>query len=235
MKSATEVPDQILVLESAWLTAGSPRSRVDRFVNTSQHLAPPSPALGAGRRDLVKRQEPPCKLHLASAPPTRSGQSCWRAPRIQPAQACARVTASPRSCLDYCSRGRPPHQIQALDRTQPGLPMKRGKCATFTHDYKRNGTTTLFAALSVLEGKVIGRCVPRHRHQEFIGFIVTVERSVPPGKIIHAILDNYAATSIPRCWPGSRRIRDGHSTSRRPLAHGSTPSKASSLGSPGRA
>jgi len=88
-------------------------------------------------------------------------------------------------------------QIQALDRTQPGLPIKRGKCATMTHDYKRNGTTTLFAALSVLEGKVIGRCVPRHRHQEFIRFIATVERSVPAGKVIHAILDNYAAHKHP--------------------------------------
>ncbi len=86
-------------------------------------------------------------------------------------------------------------QIQALDRTQPGLPLKRGKCATMTHDYKRNGTTTLFAALSVLEGKVIGRCVPRHRHQEFIRFIATVERSVPAGKVIHAILDNYAPSA----------------------------------------
>ena len=84
-------------------------------------------------------------------------------------------------------------QIQALHRPQPGLPLKRGKCATLTHDYKRHGTTTLFAALSVLEGKVIGRCVPRHRHQEFIRFIATVERSVPAGKVIHAILDNYAA------------------------------------------
>jgi transposase len=73
-------------------------------------------------------------------------------------------------------------QIQALDRTRPGLPMKPGRCASMTHDYKRNGTTTLFAALSVLEGKVIGRCVPRHRHQEFIRFISTVERSVPAGK-----------------------------------------------------
>ena len=89
-------------------------------------------------------------------------------------------------------------QIQALDRTQPGLPLKRGKCATLTHDYKRHGTTTLFAALSVLEGKVIGRCVPRHRHQEFIRFIATVERSVPAGKVIHAILDNYAAHKHPR-------------------------------------
>ena len=78
--------------------------------------------------------------------------------------------------------------------------MKRGKCATFTHDYKRNGTTTLFAALSVFEGKVIGRCVPRHRHQDFIGFNATVERSVPPGKLIHAIhaiLENYAAHKHP--------------------------------------
>jgi transposase len=88
-------------------------------------------------------------------------------------------------------------QIQALDRTQPGLPLKRGKCATLTHDYKRNGTTTLFAALSVLEGKVIGRCVSRHRHQEFIRFIATVERAVPAGKVIHAILDNYAAHKHP--------------------------------------
>ncbi len=88
-------------------------------------------------------------------------------------------------------------QIQALDRTQPGLPLKRGKCATLTHDYKRNGTTTLFAALSVLEGKVIGRCGPRHRHQEFIRFLATVERSVPPGKVIHAVLDNYATHKHP--------------------------------------
>jgi hypothetical protein len=88
-------------------------------------------------------------------------------------------------------------QIQALDRTQPRLPLKRGKCATLTHDYKCHGTTILFAALGVLEGKVIGRCVPRHRHQEFIRFIATVERSVPAGKVIHAILDNYAAHKHP--------------------------------------
>jgi transposase len=93
-------------------------------------------------------------------------------------------------------------QIQALDRTQPGLPLKRGKCATMTHDYKRNGTTTLFAALNVLEGKVLGRCVPHHRHQEFITFLGTVERAVPAGKVIHAILDNYATHKHPavRDW-----------------------------------
>jgi transposase len=82
-------------------------------------------------------------------------------------------------------------QIQALDRTQPGLPLKPGKCATITHDYKRNGTTTLFAALNVLDGTVLGRCMKRHRHQEFIKFLNAVERRVPAGKIIHVILDNY--------------------------------------------
>src|SRR6201986_2812653 len=83
-------------------------------------------------------------------------------------------------------------QIQALDRTQPGLPMKKGRCGTMTHDYKRHGTTTLFAALNVLDGKVIGRCMQRHRHQEFIRFLNAVEANVPAGKLIHAIADNYA-------------------------------------------
>jgi transposase len=84
-------------------------------------------------------------------------------------------------------------QIQALDRTQPGLPMKKGRAGTMTHDYKRNGTTTLFAALDVLEGRVIGQCMQRHRHQEFIRFLNAVEGAVPAGKVIHVILDNYAA------------------------------------------
>jgi transposase len=73
-------------------------------------------------------------------------------------------------------------QIQALDRTQPGLPLKRGRAGTMTHDYKRNGTTALFAALDVLDGKVIGRCMQRHRHQEFIRFLNTIERETPVGK-----------------------------------------------------
>jgi transposase len=89
-------------------------------------------------------------------------------------------------------------QIQALDRTQPGLPMKPGRCGTFTHDYKRNGTTTLFAALNVLDGTVIGRCMQRHRHQEFIRFLNTVEADVPAGKVIHVILDNYATHKHPK-------------------------------------
>jgi transposase len=88
-------------------------------------------------------------------------------------------------------------QIQALDRTQPGLPLKPGKCGTMTHDYKRNGTTTLFAALDILHGTVIGRCMKQHRHQEFIRFLSAVERAVPAGKVIHAILDNYATHKHP--------------------------------------
>ena len=89
-------------------------------------------------------------------------------------------------------------QIQALDRTQPGLPMKQGRCGTMTHDYIRNGTTTLFAALNIPDGKVIGRCMQQHRHQEFIRFLNAVERTVPAGKLIHAIPDNYAAHKHPK-------------------------------------
>jgi transposase len=89
-------------------------------------------------------------------------------------------------------------QIQALDRTQPGLPLKSGKCGTMTHDYKRNGTTTLFAALNVLDGTVIGRCMQKHRHQEFIRFLNAVECEVPVGKVIHVILDNYGTHKHPK-------------------------------------
>jgi transposase len=93
-------------------------------------------------------------------------------------------------------------QIQALDRTQPGLPMKKGRCGTMTHDYKRHGTTTLFAALNVLDGSVIGRCMQQHRHQEFIRFLNAIEAVVPAGKLIHAIVDNYATHKHPkvRAW-----------------------------------
>src|SRR5262249_28278068 len=97
--------------------------------------------------------------------------------------------------------------IQALDRTQPGLPMKKGRCATMTHDYKRNGTTTLFAALDVLEGKVIGRCMQRHRHQEFIRFLNAVEREVPADKAVHVVLDNYATHKPHKGTPGLTRHR----------------------------
>jgi len=89
-------------------------------------------------------------------------------------------------------------QIQALDRTQPGLPLKKGRCGTMTHDYKRNGTTTLFAALNVLDGSVIGQCMQKHRHQEFIRFLNRIEATVPAGKMVHVILDNYAAHKHPK-------------------------------------
>jgi transposase len=88
-------------------------------------------------------------------------------------------------------------QIQALDRTQPGLPLKQGRCGTMTHDYKRNGTTTLFAALSVLDGKVIGQCQPRHRHQEFLKFLRQLDREFPGDRELHLVMDNYGTHKTP--------------------------------------
>ena len=96
-------------------------------------------------------------------------------------------------------------QIQALDRTQPGLPLKKGRCGTMTHDYKRNGTTTLFAALSMLDGKVIGDCMPRHRHQEFIRFLKKIDAETPPGLDLHLIVDNYGTHKHPRVKSWLRR------------------------------
>jgi transposase len=105
-------------------------------------------------------------------------------------------------------------QIQALDRTQPGLPMKKGRLGTMTHDYKRHGTTTLFAALNVLDGTVIGRNMQRHRHQEFIHFLNAIEAEIPPGKTVHVVLDNYAAHKHPkvRAWLGRHRRFTFHFT-----------------------
>ena len=89
-------------------------------------------------------------------------------------------------------------QIQALDRTQPGLPMKRGRCGTRTHDYLRHGTTTLIAALNVLDGKVIGQCLPRHRHQEFLKFLRHLDREFAAPLQLHLVVDNYATHKHPR-------------------------------------
>jgi transposase len=94
-------------------------------------------------------------------------------------------------CMDEKS------QIQALDRTQPSLPMKKGRAGTMTHDYKRNGTTTLFAALNVLTGVVIGQCLPKHRHGEFLKFLRMIDRQVPKGLQIHLIVDNYGTHNHP--------------------------------------
>jgi len=96
-------------------------------------------------------------------------------------------------------------QIQALDRTQPGLPLKPGRCGTRTHDYKRNGTTTLFAALSMLDGKVIGDCMPRHRHQEFLRFLKKIDAEVVAGLDLHLIVDNYGTHKHPRVKAWLRR------------------------------
>ena len=94
-------------------------------------------------------------------------------------------------CLDEKS------QIQALDRTQPGLPLKKGRCGTMTHDYKRHGTTTLFAALNVLEGKVIGECHSRHRHQEWLKFLRRLDSEFPPKLRLHLVMDNYGTHKEP--------------------------------------
>ena len=96
----------------------------------------------------------------------------------------------PESALVFCCDEK--SQIQALDRTQPGLPLKKGRCQTMTHDYKRNGVTTLFAAMNTLDGSVIGQCQTKHRHQEWLRFLRQIDRSTPKGKEIHLIADNYA-------------------------------------------
>jgi len=95
-------------------------------------------------------------------------------------------------CLDEKS------QIQALDRTQPGLPLKKGRCGTLTHDYKRHGTTTLFAALEVLQGRVIGQCYERHRHQEFLKFLRRLDQEFPGPTPLHLVMDNYGTHKHPR-------------------------------------
>jgi transposase len=99
-------------------------------------------------------------------------------------------------CLDEKS------QIQALDRTQPGLPLKKGRCGTYTHDYKRNGTTTLFAALDMLQGKVIGQCQARHRHQEWLKFLRRLDREYPDTLKLHLVMDNYGTHKTPevKAW-----------------------------------
>jgi transposase len=95
-------------------------------------------------------------------------------------------------CIDEKS------QIQALDRTQPGLPLKRGRCGTMTHDYKRNGTTTLFAALELAQGKVVGECYARHRHQEFLKFLQRLDEEFPDDLKLHVVMDNYGTHKHPR-------------------------------------
>jgi len=98
-------------------------------------------------------------------------------------------------------------QIQALNRTQPGLPLKKGRCGTMTHDYKRNGTTTLFAALDVLQGKVIGDFHKRHRHQEFLKFLRRIDREFADGRALHVVMDNYGTHGTPEVKTWLRKHR----------------------------
>jgi len=102
----------------------------------------------------------------------------------------------PENALVFCVDEK--SQIQALDRTQPSLPLKKGRAGTMTHDYKRNGTTTLFAALNVLKGEVIGQCLQRHRHQEFLKFLKTMDRNTDKDLDIHCIVDNYGTHKHPK-------------------------------------
>ena len=125
-------------------------------------------------------------------------------------------------------------QCQALERTQPMLPMGFGYVEDVTHDDKRHGTTTLFAALNVLNGAVLASCKPRHRHQEFLSFLREIDKPVAPELDVHCIVDNYATHSHPKikaCW---QRARTGTFTSYRPTAHGSIKSSDSSRSSPTR-
>jgi transposase len=160
----------------------------------------------------------PAAMAGASGISASSVRRIWRAHRLQPhrvrifklskdpafaAKPCciAGLYVAPPAHAIVLSVDEKP-QIQALGRTQPGLPMKGGHPATMTYDYERHGTTTLFAALNVLDGTVLGCCMQRHRHQEFIRFLNAVEAAVPAGKLVHAIVDNYATHKHPkvRAW-----------------------------------
>jgi len=101
-------------------------------------------------------------------------------------------------------------QIQALDRTQPGLPIKKGRCGTMTHDYKRNGTTSLFAALNIANGKVIGTCMEKHRHQEWIKFLNLIKKNVSAKQEVHIICDNYATHKHPKVKAWEKRYKRFH-------------------------
>ena len=119
-------------------------------------------------------------------------------------------------------------QMQALDRTQPGLPLKKGRAGTRTHDYKRYGTTTLFAALNTLDGKLISTCMKKHRHHEWLKFLRLIDRRTAPDKPLHLIVDNYATHKHEKVQRWLARHNDSTSTSPRPVLRGSIGSRDSS-------
>jgi transposase len=195
---------------------------------TRSSRIPPLGAEVADRVIALTQTEPPGEathwtgvaMAQAAGISVSSVQRIWRATVYShiayASSSCPRTPILCRSCATSSASMsiRPAHAIvlsideksqnQALDRTQPGLPLKKGRAGTMTHDYKRNGTTTLFASLNVLDSKIIGRCMQRHRHQEFIRFLNAVEAEVPVGKVVHVILDNYGAHKHPKvhAWLG---------------------------------
>jgi transposase len=169
------------------LTCGDPPGEMTHW--TGRAMANRRPGAAHGRAYLAR--QPPAAASLAHLQALHRSGSRREGRRYRRS---LHASAGPcRGALD-----RRESQIQALDRTQPGLPIKPGECGTMTHDYKRHGTTTLFAALNTLDGVVHGRCMQRHTHQEFIRFLNTVESAVPAGKLVHAILDNYATHKHPK-------------------------------------
>ena len=158
-----------------------------------RHPAAPARARRPCRRG-VRLPRASCRR---ASNPGRPGAHRSRPPNCASSPTCRRIYVDPPAhavVLSIDEKG----QIQALDRTQPGLPLKSGRAGTMTHDYKRHGTTTLFAALNVLDGTVIGRNMKHHRHQEFIRFLNPVDAQVPKRKAIHAIVDNYATHKHPK-------------------------------------
>ena len=181
--------------------------RARRRADAERSAGRDDPLDGGGDGQAAGSASPRCSASGARMGSSRIGcgsSSCRATRNSSPSCATSSGSMSIRRRTRSCSASTRNSQIQALDRTQPGLPLKPGRCGTMTHDYKRNGTTTLFAALDVLEGKVIGRCMQRHRHQEFIRFLNAIEAEIPVGKIIHVILDNYGPHKHPkvRAWLG---------------------------------
>ena len=146
------------------------------------------------KKDLAWRAVPHMRKNLHATPV----QAVQRSPGLRPSSKTSSAsTSNPPNHAIVLSVDEK-SQIQALDRTQPGLPIKKGRAGTITHDYKRHGVTTLFAALDVLEGKVIGQCMKRHRHQEFIRFLNVIDANMAKKKTVHVIVDNYAAHKHPK-------------------------------------
>jgi len=179
------------------------RHWAQRIIETTLHETPPM-ATHWSIRTLAK--------HLGTSPSLV--QRVWKAHQLKPSQVQTFKLSRDRhfveKLLDVVGLylHPPDHalvlccdeksQIQALDRTQPGLPLKKGRCGTMTHDYKRNGTTTLFAALELAEGKLIGTCMSRHRHQEWIKFLKLIDHETPEGLDLHLIVDNYNTHKHPK-------------------------------------